>query len=196
MPLFAQGLFCLSGDQGAPRLDSTWTPCIYFTPLLLLTRVAEVARVARVGTQAIAKMTKEEPHFYSIAGSRECRIRSTSNTTLATRTASGRGARSPRGPKESFAPSANVREQSEAEALREAWEEMAMFCSGAAGEGSQSFEYPRRTNPVRAGTPWLASICFFTLLPNDPVDPFGDPGQRQVSSVGPVTHFMRFVDLP
>ena len=99
--------------------------------------------------------------------------------------ASGLGARPSRGPTESFVPSADVRERSEADALREALMEMTGYRANAGGgEGGPSLDHPRTTGPLREDTPWLASMCFPTLFPNGVGDPFGAPQQRDVSLVG------------
>lgn len=108
--------------------------------------------------------------------------------------ASGLGARPRRGPTESFVPSANVREQSEEDALREALMDITGYRGGPPAEAS--FEYPRRTGPVREDTPWLGSMCFPTLFPTGVGDPFGDPGMRTVSLVHKISHLMKFVDRP
>ncbi|CAB1108166.1 unnamed protein product [Ectocarpus sp. CCAP 1310/34] len=103
-------------------------------------------------------------------------------------------ARPRRGPTESFVKSANVRQQSEEDALREALMDITGYRGDAAGEAS--FEYPRRTGPVREDTPWLGSMCFPTLFPKGVGDPFGDAGMRSVSFVHFIAHLMKFVDRP
>lgn len=93
-------------------------------------------------------------------------------------------------------PSVNAREESEEDALQPALEEMTGVRGRAAGEGPPSLKYRRRTDPVREGRPWSATMCFPTLFPKDTSDPFGYPGQRAVSLAGAATYLMRFVDRP
>ena len=110
--------------------------------------------------------------------------------------ASGLGARVRRGPTESFVPSANVRRQSEEDAVREALMEMTGFRGNSEDGEPPTFDYPRRSGPVPENTRWLGSMCFPTLFPDGTADPFGEPGRRSVSLVQAIQHLMKFVDRP
>eukprot|EP00752_Nemacystus_decipiens_P005573 g5042.t1 len=95
-----------------------------------------------------------------------------------------------RGPREGFIPSPGGRARSEEEALREALEEMTGYRDDG-GDRLPTIQYPRREDPLREDTPWLASMCFPTLFPEGVGDPFGGARLRDVSIIGSITHLVR-----